>query len=135
MTAAEAAIWPCAGHGNPLVPPTGNSLTETWGLEEDREETDEDNQEKSKNSVDDIPEQKPQPKDGGKVQSWMSGLMETAQETEGSMHIGKRRRDRKSRVKEPGNCCCHTKRGSLRCWRNLGIYLRLSGRGIASPHL
>ncbi|KAM7045364.1 ribosomal biogenesis protein LAS1L isoform 1-T1 [Molossus nigricans] len=39
-----------------------NSLRETWELEEDKEETDEDNQEESKNIVD-VPEQKPQPKD------------------------------------------------------------------------
>ncbi|XP_006773801.1 PREDICTED: ribosomal biogenesis protein LAS1L isoform X6 [Myotis davidii] len=43
-----------------------NSLRETWELEEDKEETDEDNQEESKNIVDDITEQKPQPVDEGK---------------------------------------------------------------------
>ncbi|XP_036160996.1 ribosomal biogenesis protein LAS1L isoform X9 [Myotis myotis] len=40
-----------------------NSLRETWELEEDKEETDEDNQEESKNIVDDITEQKPKPMD------------------------------------------------------------------------
>uniref|UniRef100_G1PNA5 LAS1 like ribosome biosis factor n=1 Tax=Myotis lucifugus TaxID=59463 RepID=G1PNA5_MYOLU len=43
-----------------------NSLRETWELEEDKEETDEDNQEESKNIVDDITEQKPKPMDEGK---------------------------------------------------------------------
>ncbi|XP_032702808.1 ribosomal biogenesis protein LAS1L isoform X1 [Lontra canadensis] len=44
-----------------------NSLRETWELEEDREETDEEDQEEDKNIVvDDITEQKPEPKDKGK---------------------------------------------------------------------
>ncbi|XP_036295800.1 ribosomal biogenesis protein LAS1L isoform X2 [Pipistrellus kuhlii] len=43
-----------------------NSLRETWELEEEKEETDEDNQEESKNIVDDITEQKPKPMDEGK---------------------------------------------------------------------
>lgn len=43
-----------------------NSLRETWELEEEKEETDEDNQEESKNIVDDITEQKPKPTDEGK---------------------------------------------------------------------
>ncbi|KAB0388965.1 hypothetical protein E2I00_002968 [Balaenoptera physalus] len=41
-----------------------NSLRETWELEEDREETDEEDQEEDKNIVvDDMTEQKPEPKD------------------------------------------------------------------------
>lgn len=43
-----------------------NSLRETWELEEDKEETDEDSQEESKNIVDDITEQKPKPMNEGK---------------------------------------------------------------------
>ncbi|XP_019648826.1 ribosomal biogenesis protein LAS1L isoform X3 [Ailuropoda melanoleuca] len=44
-----------------------NSLRETWELEEDREETDEEDQEEDKNIVvDDITEQRPEPKDKGK---------------------------------------------------------------------
>ncbi|XP_027992152.2 ribosomal biogenesis protein LAS1L isoform X3 [Eptesicus fuscus] len=43
-----------------------NSLRETWELEEDKEETDEDNQEESKNIVDDITEQKLKSMDEGK---------------------------------------------------------------------
>nr|XP_055194624.1 ribosomal biogenesis protein LAS1L isoform X1 [Nyctereutes procyonoides] len=44
-----------------------NSLRETWELEEDREETDEEDQEEDKNIVvDDIVEQRPEPKDKGK---------------------------------------------------------------------
>ncbi|XP_045851346.1 ribosomal biogenesis protein LAS1L isoform X1 [Meles meles] len=44
-----------------------NSLRETWELEEDREETDEEDQEEDKNIVvDNITEQKPEPKDKGK---------------------------------------------------------------------
>lgn len=43
-----------------------NSLRETWELEEDKEETDEDIQEEPKNIVDDITEQKPKIKDEGK---------------------------------------------------------------------
>ncbi|XP_047699857.1 ribosomal biogenesis protein LAS1L isoform X2 [Prionailurus viverrinus] len=44
-----------------------NSLRETWELEEDREETDEEDQEEDKNIVvDDITEQRTEPKDKGK---------------------------------------------------------------------
>ncbi|XP_032249729.1 ribosomal biogenesis protein LAS1L isoform X1 [Phoca vitulina] len=44
-----------------------NSLRETWELEEDREETDEEDPEEDKNIVvDDIIEQRPEPKDKGK---------------------------------------------------------------------
>ncbi|XP_030889527.1 ribosomal biogenesis protein LAS1L isoform X8 [Leptonychotes weddellii] len=44
-----------------------NSLRETWELEEDREETDEEDPEEDKNIVvDDITEQRPEPKDKGK---------------------------------------------------------------------
>ncbi|KAM8895511.1 ribosomal biogenesis protein LAS1L isoform 2-T2 [Lycaon pictus] len=44
-----------------------NSLRDTWELEEDREETDEEDQEEDKNIVvDDIVEQRPEPKDKGK---------------------------------------------------------------------
>uniref|UniRef100_A0A8C0NI55 LAS1 like ribosome biosis factor n=2 Tax=Canis lupus TaxID=9612 RepID=A0A8C0NI55_CANLF len=44
-----------------------NSLRDTWELEEDREDTDEEDQEEDKNIVvDDIVEQRPEPKDKGK---------------------------------------------------------------------
>ncbi|XP_073741937.1 ribosomal biogenesis protein LAS1L isoform X4 [Callorhinus ursinus] len=44
-----------------------NSLRETWELEDDREETDEEDPEEDKNIVvDDITEQRPEPKDKGK---------------------------------------------------------------------
>ncbi|XP_066106429.1 ribosomal biogenesis protein LAS1L isoform X2 [Saccopteryx bilineata] len=43
-----------------------NSLRETWELEEDKDEAEEDNQEESKNIVDDITEQQPKLEDEGK---------------------------------------------------------------------
>ncbi|XP_047391447.1 ribosomal biogenesis protein LAS1L isoform X1 [Sciurus carolinensis] len=43
-----------------------NSLRETWELEEDRVETEEEDQEEEKNIVDDIKGQKPEPQDDGK---------------------------------------------------------------------
>lgn len=43
-----------------------NSLRETWELEEDKEETDEDDQEEEKKVVDDVTEQRSEPKDEGK---------------------------------------------------------------------
>nr|XP_026235280.1 ribosomal biogenesis protein LAS1L isoform X2 [Urocitellus parryii] len=43
-----------------------NSLRETWELEEDKMETEEEDQEEEKNTADDIKEQKPEPQDDGK---------------------------------------------------------------------
>ncbi|KAF6104197.1 hypothetical protein HJG60_011204 [Phyllostomus discolor] len=58
------------------------SLREIWELEEDKVEADEDNQEDLKNIADDITEWKPRPEMRGKVQSWMTGLMDSWGDTD-----------------------------------------------------